>query len=886
MQDLSSYTSIHAPGDVSKLIDDTLIGDDYLSIASEFRFRRTRDLLDDPNAGLTQWLSDEAANWAASSDIHIMRDRIEAWWTGGDELDYPPLDELTGKAKIRLSDNVPPLYQLKPYGNPANANDWAVLEHGKHVIIEVSPDPRSPIYFMASPLGASPLQPPDLSPNSSAILNYKTFWANVGKIERVYPDPKIANFTQMERIDLSVSAIIERYAAIEAEREMLVKAEAKLNLDMPEVQGDQVAILARLDEVRLMITRRAALERLVSALQGRAAEKGFHLEIKGDTINQPPAPDIVLTKGRIYQRFQFIHRWVEAVQRSRTRGGLFGTSRRTWTEYHHLTKEVIGYREIHGTDSQVTRYIEDNLQNFDVRILRLTPLGYFTQDDVALTDILDLCEIDPSFRATCALLVPEYDQTLFGDDVVTGYRVIRKPQRGRRLRGLPHIQLEEHVSYRMRWRGCELGELNSSIALMPGEERVINIKTVRRSMQEYEIRSTNVAEMEASSSTDTLSSVETEFSRENSSERTSSWSARGKVVGNGWSGGADAKGDSRKSAREFAKTLNRLTNQAVNKMRKASRQEVISRELTRVEAENTMDSNGRITNPNVGRTLNINFFNVNNIYAVGTFLSDLEILYRSPFEMIDGTGIEDIRYYRLSELDRFWSDYNADMRRIVTRALRSDDRSLMGPKLEQDFEPIKANLAANVRNALQRTVDEYDIESTSLDKVSAFSFGNGMLKLAEADGDTFEDMVKRMRETGMVIDETLITAPSGAIYADSVLGQAEALESYAVDLRRLEVERSLTTILRERHQLGAPGPDVQRRVFDNISFERDNETLRLTLGATPPSGTWQLMLDSLPVAILELTPDQKRYEVTIPEALRTHDWLDQANAILVRIAAP
>lgn len=885
MQDLSSYTSIHAPGDVSKLIDDALIGDDYLSIASEFRFRRTRDLLDDPNAGLTQWLSDEAANWAASSDIHIMRDRIEAWCTGGDELDYSPLDELTGKAKIRLSDNVSPLYQLKPNGDPANANDWTVLENGKHVIIEASPDPRSPFYFMASPLGTAPLQPPDLSPSSSAIRNYETFWANIGKIERVYLDPKVANFTQMERIDLSVSAIIERYAAIEAEREMLVKAEAQLNLNTPEVQGNQVAILARLDEVRLMITRRAALERLVSALQGRAAEKGFHLEIKGDTKKQPPDPE-TLTKGRIYQRFQFIHRWVEAVQRSKTRGGLFGTSRRTWTEYHHLTKEVIGYREIHGTDSQVTRYIEDNLQNFDVRILRLTPLGYFTQDDVALADILDLCEIDPSFRATCALLVPEYDQTLFGDDVVTGYRVIRKPQRGRRLRGLPHIQLEEHVSYRMRWRGCELGELNSSIALMPGEERVINIKTVRRSMQEYEIRSTNVAEMEASSSTDTLSSVETEFSRENSSERTSSWSARGKVSGNGWGGGADAKGDSRKSAREFAKTLNRLTNQAVNKMRKASRQEVISRELTRVEAENTMDSNGRITNPNVGRTLNINFFNVNNIYIVGTFLSDLEILYRSPFEMIDGTGIEDVRYYRLSELDRFWSDYSADMRRIVTCALRSENRDMIGPKLEQALDKINATLVQSVRGALQRTVDEYDIASTSLDKVDAFAFGDGTQKLTENGDDTFEDIVTRMRETGKEIDNTLITAPSGAIYADSVLGQAEALESYAVDLRRLEVERSLTAILRDRHQLGAPDPDIQRRIFDNISFERDGATLRLTLGATPPSGTWQLLLDSLPVAMLELTPDQKRYEVTIPEALRAHGWLDQANAILVCIAAP
>ena len=84
-------------------------------------------------------------------------------------------------------------------------------------------------------------------------------------------------------------------------------------------------------------------------------------------------------------------------------------------------------------------------------------------------------------------VVTSYRQSLFGGEVVAGYHVIRRPEPGGRLLSFPDFFIEEKLNFRMRWLGCELGELISSVNLLPGEERDISLKLNRSTLREDEL---------------------------------------------------------------------------------------------------------------------------------------------------------------------------------------------------------------------------------------------------------------------------------------------------------------------------------------------------------------------------------------------------------------
>ncbi|MEH6523593.1 hypothetical protein [Sulfitobacter sp.] len=857
---LAKHVSISSPTDVTQTKVWGQLDVDYLSAAPAFRFRRSREVPSRANEAFMAAMGDADINlWHSKNAILAVRDFLEDLWVPEDE------DAVPSTIQARANDFV---YDYAvPDGTdlavpklviPVAGSGGVTTEDvpaGAVIASAQDPDAGSRYYFVLGTMKNASLSAADFS---DSVDSYETAWrAKVDIVKRVFPDGQAMHSTH-EFLDLSVGAIVERFPFLENQRTAVTEVRNALQ-ERLKAEEDYGLMQALFKEVQDLNHDLAAIERAISGLVGFASSRGYVLVVKD---NQPLKGLLkgqehtytTFMAGDLVQTRRYISRWVEEKIVHRSRRRLF-RSRKRWTETHKIQRsaESMDYRAVESTDSMVSDFIRDNLAGRNAIILQNADEGLEATDGRSLASIMAQCELDAAYQDNCVLLMPVYNQSLFGEDIIVGYHVIERPNRGRRLVSLPEFFFEEQVSYKLRWLGLELGELVSSINLLPGEVRDITLKTKRSSLRESEVKSTQTYETDATTSLDTVTSIENEFQRENTSEKTKSWSVKASGSYGGFSGGASSSGSSKQTARQFAKSLNKLTTQAISKMRKKARSEVVARELTREEVESTSSSSGHIANPNVGRTLNVNFFTINNVFASSTYMDDIGFTYISPFELIDGTDIREVRSYSKEDLSEFLDTVLED----VTRMLMMGQRFANGGLGRIDrYDMARAAARAYIEDVKQdflAAFQDYAFEDRSIeeaatlmvaekDPVAAFAVqGDGADPRAldpTADND-LGLLLSKLVATGRAIEPDIVISPSGAVYADSYTGQTEGLESYAVEMRKLEVEKQFGSVLKDMTQ-HAEATAGTRDAHYNVSHRKlsDNQ-LEVQIGGKIAEGTWQ-----------------------------------------------
>ena len=298
--------------------------------------------------------------------------------------------------------------------------------------------------------------------------------------------------------------------------------------------------------------------------------------------------------------------------------------------------------------------------------------------------------------------------------------------------------------------------------------------------------------------------------------------------------------NSNKSAREQNKkqvqNLSRKTASDVSKENKVSF--TATSDYERTESTNEKETI-RLNNPNVGRTVNYNFFQLQNIYKTETRLIDVKILVDPGIELIAGSGISDKKIYDIEEFNKIYfhmyktpaadndklsvddEDRNAYIATIVARQviknyfnLEQDVLQIKGRKkafglkhldegngaLEwiEMFQYIKKFKKPQIQGIVKVGDDQTNLKDNTTDLEEKIIILKDLVDIQsspdldtlKSDLNTLKSMEFRFSNKRIpVTAEETHAVNTGSFHMDAQVGLQSATESYLEQHRKLEIER-------------------------------------------------------------------------------------------------
>ncbi|MDJ0583368.1 hypothetical protein [Crocosphaera sp.] len=402
------------------------------------------------------------------------------------------------------------------------------------------------------------------------------------------------------------------------------------------------------------------VNRRLRRLKSQAADLGYYLFLNNETMTFPNKTEQEVYAGELYSQFKRILRWTTDHTRTE-RCGLFGWGRKKvkYTKQH--SQQVKDYQKV-DTSADVVVKKEGELREagFDVYIFQRTPKGFFTDEGISLSSVIDRCDYNEAFRRHCAVFLPVYEESLTGMRVLTKYTIFKRPLKAMNPTILPRLTVVESLSYRTSWEKALLGELVNTINLAPGEQRTITL--TKKFTQETTISksSTSIFDITQSDSSDLASEMEdtTRREKENSSKMEVSTSVSG-----GWgpvSAQASASAGTSNSLKDFNQAINKTAKKAAQSLSQQNKQEVSTSSTAKTTVETEDKTEATVKNINEGRALNLMFYRINNKFKGGLYLDNLEFEVIPSLESIDGSGVYEARRYSLSELSKVVNEFQAN----------------------------------------------------------------------------------------------------------------------------------------------------------------------------------------------------------------------------------
>ena len=554
-------------------------------------------------------------------------------------------------------------------GDFTRAVDAFVL---KHVRSDASPD--TPRWFLAFDRQGRLVKPSVESEwDFTNRPMYDEFWLAVHTVALALPpNQKDFLYTEAEyvagdadsiRLEFKIADDVRRLGAAMADH-----AFGKLNdtAFLEQMWGDEEATDAGVTDFMQFVENREIADNLIQELKIRAANIGLYLETENGRIvhsrREDGTPESkTLTAGELYVKSKRTIRWTTSHTRmvTRTRRGRSGR-RRTYrypvTDIHHHSDEVIIFTHMPQGKSSFQVYLE-KLQAarpdsaFEVHVVSEGIEGFQTETGELLSDIMQRCVDDESYRRRCIVAIPKRREVVFGQSYDEGYYVFRNPLPSMIPVQFPEVKLLESLAFRLQWRGTELGQLVSTINLAPGEERSINIAKNFREVVSNSLSSSASRETAIGRSVDLTTEIENEATREFESKRTRARNAGAQFSYGGFGVNGSSSTNQTSSLRTFARRVSRVARKAAATYSEKVNRQVAIKQERQVEVNTSESSDIQIENRNQSVSMNLLFYQVNNQFNSGLFLEDLKICITSPYELIQGSGIFDSRLFDIREIE-------------------------------------------------------------------------------------------------------------------------------------------------------------------------------------------------------------------------------------------
>ena len=401
---------------------------------------------------------------------------------------------------------------------------------------------------------------------------------------------------------------------------------------------------SRLAQFLSLNARHENVERALKSLQERALALDVYLaldkippkELSGLEVPGFPSPEQKeLDVGSLY-RFRR-RRYEEVVVR---------TTRNTYRSWRlsvlrsrywsHTTQESFFHSRVNSVERRLVRYITEweklrldlepeeirraqlEERGFECYLFDLTDDGYISQDGESLESIMRRCDLDERFRQRCAVFLPGYEQKLTEGTIKTKYLIILAPLPGLDIVSLPEIYLEEQLAYRADWAGSEVGEILHSMSLAPGEKRQVSVSRQFKRETSESRSITSVLDVTRKDSIDLSTSMENTAERERSDTRTKKWNAKASGGFLGFSASAGGGGSKSMTAKQFARHVQSIATKASHSLEKNTRQEISESRTVNTSFESAESTVGTVENINQGRSLNLMFHRLNNVFRAAS----------------------------------------------------------------------------------------------------------------------------------------------------------------------------------------------------------------------------------------------------------------------------
>ena len=413
-------------------------------------------------------------------------------------------------------------------------------------------------------------------------------------------------------------------------------------------------------------------------------------------------------------------------------------------------------------------------------------------------------------------------------------RAVINPQPARRVVRLPSIRFVETYSVEFGWQGYHLGELVHTETLFPGEKKLIEIERSTKIARE-EVEQSAASDKKARKRSSSLEEkVENELSdkllksdehsrrqeaQESSTDKYNRLKEESKKEEKESGASEDVKREnttdqktrsferasssnlqsaSKENRESFAKNLvNTLKNSAAEASSENSL-EVKSSRSEKFEDTSSSKEQVKLENPNIGRTVNYNFFQIQNSYHTVTRLIDIKVVIDNKCEMIQNSQTSDVHVYEIEEIGKIFEKLDTSssvgtlisavlMRQIfknyLTRAegIGDGNGALI---IDEDFDLDQE--ALHILNMTSETILEQE---------------NWLEALRNALG--YAKKIPFRFQSIDIHSEQPLAVNAGAYYLDSEVGQIAATEEYLERRRLVELDMEKARLEHLRKQTDA-----------------------------------------------------------------------------------
>lgn len=509
-----------------------------------------------------------------------------------------------------------------------------------------------------------------------------------------------------------------------------------------------------------------------------------------------------------------------------------------WNDSENEYLQDITFEVIYPDTDPLTDFLVDHSQQEDKKQLVKTYFysptedGYYNQYGQSLRDFMNNTQL--RLQPNVSLFpILDTDGNYSGEVV----KAVKNPQKSEVKPNLPVIKFIESYQIEIGWKGYGLSELSHTINLFPGEtkELLIEKKTkitskTNESRKEGEESKQHVTSSFEDNLQNTFSEQEkedlksenkqkkdtnssNEASQSESQESNSSSDVSAKVSANwGW-GSADVSAKASKSQKNTSassaktafslaqsseglrasnqskdilkKNINNSIKKVANDTSKNNKVEVSSISSEEFQEDVTNKEIIKLENPNIGRTVNYNFFQVQNQFATSLKLTDVKIVINSGQEIIEGTGIQDMRVYELEEFGKIYAnssqtDHDVLVSSIVARQVFKHYSNFL-PDVTAGNGALHLDKTKEINHEMIKVltytseqIENFKDKKELLDKIK------DALESLKAIPFSFKEQV--------IQEETILSVNAGAYHMEASVGMIPATEAYLEELRALETK--------------------------------------------------------------------------------------------------
>lgn len=625
------------------------------------------------------------------------------------------------------------------------------------------------------------------------------------------------SFTAFEVIRADAALIHKQYKKLDKEKKLADALASKgdkmladggiLHTSLPDV------IPALTAQYRSLVAMQPEIEELRIRLADAASALNYKLVLAPESVTYVEdgtgvEKNIPLEPGELYRTQQRTITWQTSHQeKDHYHRRLFGrkkwhyrtvwtTHERTFTYYEKVEPDY---------DPWVEAADQYRAEGYQVFLLRQDREGLTTKDGMALAEIYERCRASEAFRRRCIVGIPFYEETIVGDRLMIGYRLVFRPTVPLVNELFPILSTEEKLSYRIAWEGTSLGELVASIPLAPGEERQVNVQIAQKFTTSRSIKTTSLAEITRVDRQD----FETLFEAEVRKEKETTTSGGGSVGGSygGFSGSANFSSST--TTKDMSRQLNRSVAKASQEVTRNNK-ETVEVSVTEERITDTSSSTSfKVKNINVGRTLNINLYKVLNDFSSNLVLEDFDFHLEAGPYLAELPSFRQTRQFSRSNLESLFQyliepgvlpvDVSADVGAFYAAFVK---RLALTITAEYKEEQDGAGRQSTVSNEVLQVKDLLSRNAffSASDNGEAFSIETlpevaGEMLRSDPNDEAAIRVLSRSFSTPNMLKEELLNVvfeptrfsyDAGAFHADAQVGLIPATEEFSEAMRGLE----------------------------------------------------------------------------------------------------